>query len=242
MMKVKYGLIIAAGNQRRFKADIPKSLVIIENHSCLLDISIERLSPYCEKVYVVCSYDNEHWFDDDKYNKVVINSGLGSGDAIYKVLRMLDYKDADKVIIQWGDSLINEKLYPIILEYDDDKCFVPCTYEDDPYVQVIENKNGTLSVLFSKYQDTLTAGFHDMSVFLCKISILITYLEQFYNDFYVPEKNEYSHKHRNEFEFLDVFNDTDIKAQIIEIDISLQSYSFNTVDELKDILSDISDE
>ena len=240
MQKAKYGLIISAGNQKRFKADTPKSLVIIENDTCLLDISIERLSPYCEEVYVVCSYDNEEWFDDDKYDRLVISSGLGSGDAIFKALKLLDHEKEDKVIIQWGDSLINEDLYPILLEYDDDKCFVPCAYEDDPYVQVIQNENDTVSVLFSKYQDTITAGFHDMSVFFCKIRILCNHLQQFCNAFYVPDKQMYSHKHRNEFEFLDVFNDTDIKTQIVEIDSSLQSYSFNTVDELKDILADIS--
>lgn len=239
-MKVKYGLIIAAGNQNRFKVDTPKSLVIIENDTCLLDISIGRLSSYCEEVYVVCSYDNEHWFNSDKYEKLIINSGLGSGDAIYKALKLLDYKNDDRVIIQWGDSLVNENLYPILLEYEGDKCFVPCTYENNPYVQVMENNNDTLSVLFSKYNDTITDGFHDMSVFYCKINILISYLQQFCRNFYVPDKQKYFHKHRNEFEFLDVFNDTDIKAQIIEVDISLQTYSFNTVDELKDILESLS--
>jgi len=75
-------------------------------------------------------------------------------------------------------------------------------------------------------------GYHDMCVFSCKINYLYKYLKLFYDKFYNGE--QYNHIHGNEFEFLDVFNDTDCSGSILLItNEALATKSFNTVEELE---------
>ena len=47
-----YGLIIAAGNQTRFDSVTPKALVEYNGRK-LLDINIEVMNHFCDKVYPV---------------------------------------------------------------------------------------------------------------------------------------------------------------------------------------------
>lgn len=234
MNKIDVGLIVSAGKQKRFNSDIPKALVSIDGN-CLLDINISILEKVCNKVYVVCSVDNEKYFSDDKYNKIVIESGLGSGDAIYKSLISLNLKEGS-IIISWGDSLLNEDLcYEILSKKNYSTCIIPCVYESKPYVELIQ-RGCHLRVLFSKYNDKISPGYHDMSVFLCSIESLFTSLVDFVNKFFDSNSKTYKHKHGNEFEFLDIFNDTDMVASILEIDDSFKSYSFNSLSELETII------
>lgn len=237
MNKVKYGLIIAAGKQSRFKKDTPKALITI-NGKCLLDITIDHLNNFCEQVFVVCSNENEHFFSNS-YNKIVIESGLGSGDAIYKAIKCLEYTSNDRVFIQWGDSIINKDLYSYLLEIEDDKCLIPCVKEENPYVEIVQVTNNNICALFSKYGDKISSGFHDMSLFLCNIEKLYEYSSKFIKEYYDSDKKSYKHIHNNEFEFLDIFNDTNLKAHIVEIPQELKTQSFNTVEELNYILEDI---
>ena len=233
MLKANLGLIIAAGEQTRFNDSTPKALSIIDG-KCLLDINYENMSKFCHRIYVVCSYKNEKFFDDTKYRKIVINSGLGSGDAILKAINNIlatDWAD-DNVFIQWGDSIVNENIYNILLEKYSGKTLIPCVKESKPYVQIVQNGKDKIHVLFSKYSDNITEGLHDMSIFLCPIKELLSKLKSFNRKFYDKKLNKYIHKH-NEFEFLDIFNETNIKANIIELDDSLKSFSFNTIEELE---------
>lgn len=236
---MKIGLIIAAGKQSRFKENTPKCLASI-NGKCILDSTIENMNKYCDKVYVVCSNNNESYFQN--YNHISIISGLGSGDAILRAINYLtkheNIKEDDSLIIQWGDALVNETLYNMLDSTNE--CIIPCTIEKIPYVQLIDDyekinehqykRTGKITVKFSKYNDQITSGYHDMCIFSCNILYLKKYLDEFYNKFYIS--NHYNHKHGNEFEFLDVFNDTDCKAKIIKIDDSFATKSFNTVEEL----------
>ena len=95
--KLLYGLIIAAGNQTRFNYDIPKALVKI-NDVNLLDLNINYMKSYVDKIYVVCSFNNDKYFSND-INKIVIESGKGCGDAVMKALSKL-HKDSYS-IIKW---------------------------------------------------------------------------------------------------------------------------------------------
>lgn len=230
---MKIGLIIAAGKQSRFKEQTPKCLAKI-NGTCILDTTVENLSKYCDKVFVVCSIENESYFED--FDHVSIVSGLGSGDAILRAIEALSLQNKisknDYAIIQWGDALVSEELYQK-LDFDADYCSIPCTFEANPYVQIIPYSDKKIAVKFSKYNDQITPGYHDMCVFGANINLLYNKLCDFYYKFYTSD--HYNHVHGQEFEFLDVFNDTDYQGKIIEVDSSLSTKSFNTIEELKNL-------
>lgn len=228
--KTTIGLIIAAGNQSRFDSDTPKALVPI-NNTTLLDLNIKYMKKYCDKVYVVCSYKNKKYFK--KYNTMTIKSGYGCGDAVLKALNKLDGKYS--CIIKWGDSYHDNTVYKKILYTDE--ITIPVRYEDKPYVQIKTNGHNTIkSVSFSKYNDKITSGYHDLSIFYGNINYIRNYLQLFANKILV--NNEYKHKHNNELQFLDVFNETDIKGNIQILD-DINDYSFNTIEELNKIEGEI---
>lgn len=229
-----YGLIIAAGKQSRFNSRIPKCLSKIDN-KCILDSSIDNLSQYCDAVYITCSIDCLSFFSD--YDNIIsIESGKGSGDAILKSIAYIidnnNVSDDDFIIIQWGDALVNKQVYSILLNNKYNTCTIPCTVEKNPYVQILKDDR-SVKVKFSKYGDSIEEGYHDMCVFMCNIKYLYDYLKQFNNKYYF--NGLYNHKHGNEFEFLDVFNDTNCLANIIEVSDNLVTKSFNTIDELKQL-------
>ena len=239
MEKVDVGLIIAAGKQKRFNDNEPKALVKI-NDKCLLDINVSILKEYCKKVYVVCSYSNKEYFSDSKYDKIIIESGYGSGDAILKAINILNISSGN-IIICWGDTLLNKSLCDITCSNYKGISLVPCLYENCPYVRIVQ-KNNTLKIFFSKYGDIVVPGFHDMSLFLCNLEDLLNSLNKFNCLFYNKDENMYQHPHGNEFEFLDIFNDTKMKAHILEIDNKSRTYSFNTKEELSYILKELGNE
>lgn len=225
-----YGLIMCAGNQTRFELNIPKALVDI-NDEKLLDINIKNLNDYCDKVYVVVSNSNKEFFTNYD-NTIEISSGLGCGDAVMKALRTLKLKKKDTCYIIWGDSLPTKNIYSSCISSYNGNVIVPCVKENTPYVQIVQKENDKLEIRFSKFNDKIEKGYHDLCVFYGNAKEIYKHCEEFYIKFFVKDK--YIHKH-NEFSFLDIFNDTDIKGNIVELD-NATSHSFNTLDELKDML------
>lgn len=232
---MNYGFIIAAGKQSRFFLEKPKALININGYS-LLDLNIDNLNKCCDKVFVVCSFDNYKWFYN--YNTIIINSGNGCGDAVLRALIKFNFKDDDKCIIQWGDCLHNVHLYDIIYKCKYNNCvYIPCKYEKDPYVQIV-NYHNKINVLFSKYDDNITSGFHDLSIFISNANYLKKYLLDFANLYYIGN-NKYKHKHNNELTFLDIFNNTEINGKILEVPKDYTYLTFNTLEELKkEVLND----
>jgi len=226
-----YGFIICAGRQSRFKSETPKALVNV-NGKTLLQINNEALSAYCDKVYVVCSVENQSYFNCK--NKIVIKSGKGSGDAVWQALETLNIQPKDSGFIMWGDSLQSASIFSYLKENYKGQAMIPCVYEENPYVQIKKKDNNSVLVKFSKFGEPITAGFHDLSVFYCELHQLITKLREFSNKI-KNAKGNYIHKHGNEMEFLDVFNETDIKAEIFELK-HYQDFSFNTIEQLDKLL------
>lgn len=227
-----YGLIIAAGKQTRFNSDKPKALADI-NGKCLLDANIEKMSKYCDEVKVVCSVDNYKYFKG-RDNLIVINSGKGSGDAIMKALLHLDINDVDTCFVQWGDSSVDDEIYKASIDsfVDNEHIIIPCMKEDIPYVKFEQFMSDYINVYFSKYGEDTSNGYHDASLFYGSIRYLLRKCNDFYNMFYNGES--YIHQHKNEFEFLDVFNDVHAKGIIVDVTNS-NSFSFNTIEELNNI-------
>lgn len=229
-----YGLIISAGKQSRFKTDIPKALSMIDGET-LLDINIRHMSKACDRVIVVCSESNAEYFSN--YDNIQITSGYGCGDAVMKALEKLKLSYDDYVFIQWGDSMHKSCIYSkLIDESENDKVIIPCVKETKPYVQLKES-NGSIEAKFSKYGEETTEGYHDLSLFYAPALYLLDHLHRFADS--IKTDNGYIHRHNNEMQFLDVFNDTEIKGKIVEIP-NYKDFAFNTVDELKEKIQQFS--
>ena len=233
-----FGLIVAAGNQSRFLSDKPKALADYKGE-CLLDHNIKELSEVCEKVYVVCSTTNEHYFDD-KYNKIIIESGYGSGDAILSALDQIRPNFRDKCIIQWGDCITHDNIISKTFNVKDLGFYgivIPCVYEDHPYVQFIQKSDLSVKVLFSKFDEPVSTGYHDLSIFYCNAFQVYHYLNTYKMWILNPEfdgKKYVYPEHGDEMEFLDILNQTDIVAKL-EIVKDYKDLSFNTIEELEEL-------
>lgn len=231
---MKFGIILSAGNQTRFKSATPKALVNV-NGKILLEENILWMSKYCDHIFTICSSQNEHFFE--KYNHIAISSGKGSGDAVLKALLEIKQKygfsSNDTCFILWGDCLIEDLIYKKVVENYKKVGIVPCVFEEKPYVQIFQKQDNKIDVLFSKFGENASSGFHDLSIFYFNCEEILKYLLDFQNKI-IGRDGNYVHKHGNEMEFLDVFNETDIKAQILEIK-NYQDMSFNTIEQLKNI-------
>ena len=232
-----YGLIIAAGKQSRFDCDTPKALMLY-GESTLLDMNIENMKSTCDEVFVVTSTENTSWFTGN-YKKLVIDSGRGCGDAVMRALNLLDFNEDDTVFIQWGDCLHTKHIYQDLRkEYDKhNKWLIPCVKEDSPYVQIIPCEDSKIHVIFSKYDESVTPGYHDLSLFYGNAMELQKQLIEFAKQIQSTENsNCYKHKHGNEMQFLDVFNETELCGVIIEFN-SYDIFAFNTLDEFNTLLT-----
>lgn len=232
-----YGLIISAGNQTRFGMKTPKSLMKVGD-KCLLDINMEAMRKHCDKVYVVCSVTNQLYFNG--YDKIVVPSGLGSGDAIYRALNVLEIKDDDTCFIQWGDSLqLNMNIYSELMNNYTGTVLIPCIFEKRPYVKLEQMGDGRVKVNFTKYGDYTDNGYHDLSLFYGNAKNLLYHMGIFKLKFFSDQDSIYKHRH-NEFEFLDLFNDTEIKATILKLNSeAYKSWSFNTLEDLDKMLKEL---
>lgn len=218
-----YGLIFAAGKQTRFACDTPKALITIGNR-VLLDINMERLSKHCDEIFVVCSYENAPHFKN--YPNIKISSGNGCGDAVMQALDRLPLSEDDLCYIMWGDTLFTEELLRVSKDSYSDRVVIPCEIVDTPYVQIIPINDG-VKVKFSKFGESTFNGYHDLSVFFGNAMEINSHLHKMHDQIYI--NNTYVHTHGNEFSFLDVFNDTNIRAKVVLT--PYKSYAFNTLEE-----------
>lgn len=226
-----YCLSICAGKQSRFKCDTPKALMDIDGKT-LIRRNYENAAPYIDKFLVVCSVENQLKFATK--NKIVISSGKGSGDAVWQALSLLPLKQGDTCFILWGDCLQEEDVFKKLKNSYTGVSLIPCVKEEKPYVQIIEDGNG-VSVKFSKFNESISAGFHDLSVFYCDAVELLKQLNTFHDKIF--HDGHYQHKHGNEMEFLDVFNDTDMSAKVLEFK-NHKDFSFNTIEQFEQMLDD----
>ena len=224
-----YGLIVSAGKETRFNGDKPKTLSLYNGKS-FLDWNIESLSPHCDEVLVVVSNENKHWFKE--YNTIVIDSGYGCGDAVMKALSSLNVEDNDECFVVWGDCLCRHaKALQIFGRGDNIAILIPCTWESSPYVCLSESLDGGIKVSFSKYGEVFGAGYHDLGVFYGNAKLMHNKLKEFAQK--ITFNGGYRHKHGNEMQFLDIFNETDIKGAILPTRI--KSISFNSIEELNNL-------
>ena len=66
-----------------------------------------------------------------------------------------------------------------------------------------------------------------------KAKLLRDYLKNFANK--ITVNDAYIHKHNNEMQFLDVFNETDLNAEVVEFK-NYKTFDFNTVEEFHTLM------
>ncbi len=226
-----YGLIICAGKQSRFKTDLPKALVDIKGET-LLDRNIRVMYPFCDEIYTVCSVENAHYFK--QVEKIVIDSGKGSGDAVWQALERLNIKKGDTCFIIWGDSMQQPLIFEKLKKEYNGIALIPTVYEERPYVQIIPTENNRVEVRFSKFNETITSGYHDLSIFYCNAYDLLEALRTL-RSMIIDSEGKYVHKHGNEMDFLDAFNETGLRANICVLE-NYNDFSFNTLEELNSLI------
>lgn len=231
-----YGFIIAAGKQSRFESTTPKALMPYGN-STLLDVNVENMLTACDKVFIVTSQENTNFFSGD-YDKLVIESGWGCGDAVLRALSLIDINEEDTVFIQWGDSLHNKYIYQYLKnEYIKNPMWlVPCVEEAKPYVQIIPCEESKIQVNFSKYDELITSGYHDLSLFYGNAKEMYSHLSHFAESIKSTGTHLYQHKHGNEMQFLDVFNETSIRGRVV-VCKDYKIFAFNTMEEFNVLIN-----
>lgn len=235
---MRVGFILTAGKQSRFDSQIPKALSRYDGSS-ILDININIMRYYCDDIYVVCSDINKKYFY--KYKTIVTKKNMGCGDTVIKAIDYYinEYKPSNNTecIIQWGDSIQTQDVYES-LDFGDKSDYmiqVPCYKEKSPYVNLKldeNNYNHIEKVLFSKFGevDNSEYGWHDCSLFYGNMYYIYNVCIRFLN--YFKEKDKYKDiGHGNEFNFLDIFNETIVRGFGRPINKGFPK-SFNTVDEL----------
>lgn len=232
------GLIISAGNQTRFNSEVPKALAKYKGKP-LLEHNIENLKTVCDNIVVVVNYIKEPLYYS--YNHVVIPSGSGCGDAVLKGLLEANIDANDTVIVQWGDTLHTPELYKqLVNTYNEHKKWIiPCVMEEHPYVQIVPHVD-SVRAMFSKYNDPISEGYHDLSVFCGNAGIMIEALQEFaHKHLSTSADHLYEHPHNNELQFLDVFNEMGVPAKILDMG-SYKDFSFNTIEQFIDACDRIS--
>ena len=231
---MRYGFILAAGKQTRFKSSLPKALVEIDG-KCLLDTNIDLLKRVCDKVYVVCSHNNKEFFDPNKYQLIEVESGFGSGDALYKATKDLYFAMYDEVIVCWGDVLLNDRIVDKLTKLTK-SALIPCIWEEKPYVRFeFDRLKGDLcnvKVYYSKYGAEVRPGYHDMSIFKFDAVRLKKALHRYISEYVNPD-NSYN-ANNNEFELLEVFN-KGMRGEPLVLPEEDATKSFNTLEELNRI-------
>lgn len=224
-----YGIIVSAGKETRFEGERPKTLSLYKGKS-FLDRNIEVLTPLCDRVVVVASKENQEWFCD--YDNIAIDSGYGCGDAVMKALSSLEIGDNDECFIVWGDCLCQRaRVISFFGKGEKDRVFVPCVWEENPYVSINMNEDERLDVRFGKYGEVDGPGFHDLGFFYGNCKLILNKLNEFAQK--ITFEGGYRHKHGNEMQFLDIFNETKIKG--VALPMSCKSISFNSIEELNSL-------
>ena len=171
------GIILSAGFQTRFDSIMPKTLMMYDDHQTILEKNIDTMLNFCDIIYVVInvkSLSESYEFIVNKYigvKLISINSGLGDGHAVLQSLRYINristFLPNDRVFLVWGDSIQDEKsLFKSTLNSYNESFTLPVKYESDPYVQFIITDTYINGVKFKRYNDDVSSGYHDYSLFL----------------------------------------------------------------------------
>lgn len=164
--KTPTGIIIAAGNQERFKSNMPKFLMPYKDTN-VLKINIQYMQNHCDRVYVFTNFKNYYKVATmtrcmQNVEVIYIYSGNGCGDAVIQSL--LTLKHIKNAIIKWGDAIHDDDAYYNCFDYNNNSVQIPAEYTKNPYTSIIANdKNIIQDINFNNNKNEY--GWHDLSIF-----------------------------------------------------------------------------
>lgn len=232
-----YGIILDAGNQTRFDDDLPKSLQKVKGKT-VLERNIMILNQVVDNYYIVVNLKKKDYFNHYAENRIVIKSGLGSGDAVYHICKNLKLNNDDKVVLIWGDSIHTSTsvIHRGLAKLNEVDFSVPVYQEKDPYVRFVIGEDASIAeILFSKYSGPNEYGYHDQSCFFFRVGALMPSLEEIRFQFYDYSRKKYLIPDREDFDLLEIFNicNNIPKNLMFNVKKSEKSFSFNTIEELQ---------
>ncbi|MFW6002122.1 MAG: NTP transferase domain-containing protein [archaeon] len=227
-------IILAAGNQTRFKDDKPKGLMPI-NGKTIIDINIERLSEFVDKILIVTSYTNSQHFSHlkEQYDNVEIikvEAGGGTGMSLALAKEEILQHDSRNYVLLWSDAM---NCYPVILEdfkaMPDNIFVAPVVYEEDPYVDFIPDVDNTIKdIKFKKLEEEVSEkGLHDLSIFLVPRAHLKKVDHYMGEDFKDDYNFLYLYKYYSKFK----------QQSLIKAYFNINDLSFNTYEEYQEVVS-----
>jgi hypothetical protein len=169
------GLIIAAGDQTRFKNDIPKCMMPYENSNVLI-INIKTMLKYCREVTVITNFENYETICKcifmEFQNNIPgiihierIKSGKGCGQAVFESLSKFTYV-TEPIIFKWGDAIHDSiKYYQVFDNIYNGDLFIPCEFVTNPYTSLVCDGGVVQHILMKDEIQKNTVGWHDLSIF-----------------------------------------------------------------------------
>lgn len=227
-------IILAAGNQTRFKDDKPKGLMPIGD-TTVIDLNITRLTEFVDKILVVASHTNAHHFSylKEKYDNVEIikiEAGGGTGMSLARAKEEILQYDSRNYVLLWSDAM---NCYPSILEdfkaMPDNIFVVPAVEEEKPYVDFIPGPDNIIKdVKFEKLgEETSERGLHDLSIFLVPRAHLKKVDHYMGEDFEDDYNFLYLYKYYSKFK----------RQSLIKAYLNIRDLSFNTYEEYQEVVS-----
>ena len=188
---------------------------------CVLDISkLYSLSASLSIARLAINFAVSDFSPDSSVTTLSsVNLISEAGDTILKFLNRLKTSSSNFEVVKTT----------FMQGITSDCVVMPCETVDNPYVQ-LEQFGDRISVKFSKYNEPTNKGFHDLSLFFGDACYIRDCLEEYKRQIF--KSGNYVHKHGNEMEFLDLFNEVDMKGTIIPITYH-SCFSFNKMSEFK---------
>lgn len=244
-MKQKIDAIIpCAGNSKRMKVNLPKSLLKVNGESSL-NHQLKILDKYINIFYIII---NQNLNEKEKYIKRIdkkfikrirfVQSKAGSGDGM-AILNGLDYinkhninPNSNNIFICWGDIYFkNNKILNKLRVYFSGKIniktiLIPLRFKNNPYVSFIfDKKNNLKNVLFQRRNQFVDKGYQDLGVFIIN--------NNFIHKLLIKMKN--TSNENNELNFLDsikqMYNNKKY-AEALILNFDPETFSFNKINEL----------
>lgn len=241
-------LILASGKSTRFDG-YPKAFCNIGNRRNI-ENTIHYALPWFDKIFVGVNQNTYQKFGQKVANCEMISIVTGQGDAhsLLKCLNIIACREPSiqKIVVCWGDALfIDSCPFDELLRLADDaQITVACAMDSKPYAWFDTNENmEIIDCFFAKEYGVKDIALHDQSLFLFDLKFAQKYLDEYRKYLGIPYDNNESNMGDQEMKLLYSFKFLQEKgyplAKCVKISPN-KVFSFNTHEELKNILDAIS--
>ena len=214
----RIAIIPCAGKGKRMgDLDIPKPLYPVGGVPALVRL-MSDLRLYFSRFFIPISNKNTDLLSftngiGDELMKVTTFvptiPGFGDGDAVFHAISALPKNFTGQLLVIWGDTVIVDKnIVPICLQIlstlrDECKLVVPTTFEKEPYVAIIRDKDGRVcNVRYRRRGQFEHNKEHDLSMFFGYCGDIGHFLRKLEKK--LRRENDGYHCFNSELSFLDI--------------------------------------